>query len=706
MAASGISRADEALAADAGLSSSRPRTSDSRSTRNDATAADLDEWIVIDLTMAGRIESIDLHAIGVGFPARVPVEVDSRPHPVSTQPDNSGFVYSDFGVMRRAVTRVFDLIVGSIVLVLSLPVFLIAALAIKLDTPGPIFFRQTRVGQHRVHFQVTKFRKMPCDLPSQGPMITLRYDSRLSRVGRFLERTKLDELPQLLNVLRGHMSIVGPRPEIPMFVEHYPEMWSTVLSVKPGLFSPATIDGRNESELYPPGDYDIEAYYVDSILPRKLHMDAKFSQRGSLMRDGWILVRGVLVAIFGAVTWRVVVARRFQAFQLGILTVLGISSMLAALMLTGRALSSPHASHALVLTTLGTPLVLLAFRIPMSHPASMSTVDIGRCVMTVLASVALVIVGLGVIGRQDVDGTVAVVFGFAFFGALMGYKILVHRTTLRFGTDASRRLSRRLVVAAFVLAPLAVVAAMIALHGVSAFTGPRGARYVILVVLAAVIRPGLLLLLPSPQVRPGNANWFMKESPRIWAASAAGSAIILMLAMVLRRWDIAAEDLVAEVLVFAAAMSAFGLWQNARQVRSADRTVPYPGEAEIRDATLLVVGLRVNLSAYVEFLDSGAIGRYRILGLMIPNEADRAMAMGGRRIVGSIADLPQILPTLPVDRVVVLSDGLAERDILLVQGIAARHDRLYVEVKLAPDLVSTGTVAEIGQIPEGSTSGR
>ena len=141
------------------------------------------------------------------------------------------------GLPWLASKRAFDLVIASAGLLIAAPLFLAIAIAIKRDSPGPVFFRQLRVGRKRRPFSMWKFRKMPDDLPEQGPMLTTRNDQRLTRVGYWLERTKLDELPQLLNVLCGEMSVIGPRPEVEKFVDSAsPELWDQVLSVKPGSF--------------------------------------------------------------------------------------------------------------------------------------------------------------------------------------------------------------------------------------------------------------------------------------------------------------------------------------------------------------------------------------------------------------------------------------------------------------------------------------
>jgi len=162
-----------------------------------------------------------------------------------------------------------------------------------------VFFRQVRIGRKRRPFAMWKFRKMPDDLPEQGPMLTARNDERLTRVGYWLERTKLDELPQLLNVLAGEMSVVGPRPEVQKFVDRgLSELWDRVLSVKPGIFGPNQIRYRNEAELYPPG-CDMEAYYLEHLLPDKLAVDARYAGSANPFGDVSLLVRGVLASAFG-----------------------------------------------------------------------------------------------------------------------------------------------------------------------------------------------------------------------------------------------------------------------------------------------------------------------------------------------------------------------------------------------------------------------
>jgi lipopolysaccharide/colanic/teichoic acid biosynthesis glycosyltransferase len=190
--------------------------------------------------------------------------------------------------------RVFDIVIATLGIVVAAPLFAGIALAIKIDSRGPVFFKQVRVGKKRHLFAMWKFRKMPHEMPEQGPMLTSRNDGRLTRVGYWLERTKLDELPQLLNVLASEMSVVGPRPEVTKFVDRTtPELWDQALSVKPGIFGPNQIRYRNEADLYPKDCEDLEAFYLHEILPAKLEVDAAYAQRSNVLRDLWLLARGV-----------------------------------------------------------------------------------------------------------------------------------------------------------------------------------------------------------------------------------------------------------------------------------------------------------------------------------------------------------------------------------------------------------------------------
>ncbi len=185
----------------------------------------------------------------------------------------------------------FDLLGASLALLLLSPLMLAIAAAIKLDSRGPVFFRQQRVGRHGVPFRIHKFRTMVADAPQRGPALTVGDDARITRTGRWLRRTRLDELPQLIDVLAGHMSLVGPRPELPKYVAQYPaSLRERALSVRPGITDPSSLLYLDESAQLARAA-DPEREYIEVILPRKLQCAADYAEQSSLRSDLGVLVR-------------------------------------------------------------------------------------------------------------------------------------------------------------------------------------------------------------------------------------------------------------------------------------------------------------------------------------------------------------------------------------------------------------------------------
>lgn len=186
--------------------------------------------------------------------------------------------------------RLFDVLAAAGGLILLAPAMLAIALWIRLDSPGPALFRQRRVGRYGRHFEIYKFRTM-ADRPDVGRQLTVGPDPRITRAGRFLRRTKLDELPQLLNVLEGTMSLVGPRPEVPRYVDRYPPaVRQAVLSVAPGITDLAAILYKDENDILGRAN-DPEQAYVETILPVKLEYYQRYVRDRSFWLDLRIIFR-------------------------------------------------------------------------------------------------------------------------------------------------------------------------------------------------------------------------------------------------------------------------------------------------------------------------------------------------------------------------------------------------------------------------------
>jgi lipopolysaccharide/colanic/teichoic acid biosynthesis glycosyltransferase len=182
------------------------------------------------------------------------------------------------------IKRFFDFGSALIGLILLSPLFAVIAVLITLDSPGPVFFLQERVGKRGSMFRILKFRTM-CVNAEKGGQITVGHDARVTRLGHTLRRLKLDELPQLINVLRGEMSLVGPRPEVPRYVACYPEdVRKTVLSVSPGLTDWASIEFRDENAILGRAR-DPERAYIEEILPVKLDYYVRYVRQRSFLMD-------------------------------------------------------------------------------------------------------------------------------------------------------------------------------------------------------------------------------------------------------------------------------------------------------------------------------------------------------------------------------------------------------------------------------------
>lgn len=205
---------------------------------------------------------------------------------------NSSFALRANAASRRAI----DVVAAVIGLILVAPVMVLIAIAVRAETPGPVLFSQPRLGRNGKQFQIYKFRKFHHDADPSGCGVTLRDDPRMTAVGRILERTKLDELPQLWNILLGDMSVVGPRPETLQFAECFTGRYRDVLDHRPGLFGPSQTLFRNEGLLYPT-DYDPHEFYRTVLFPAKGDIDLAYYARRSVTSDLLWMGRGLRVTI-------------------------------------------------------------------------------------------------------------------------------------------------------------------------------------------------------------------------------------------------------------------------------------------------------------------------------------------------------------------------------------------------------------------------
>ncbi len=197
-------------------------------------------------------------------------------------------MYRSFG------KRVFDLTASVLGLALLSPLFVIIAILIKFSSKGPVFFVQKRMGRDFKEFNLYKFRSMVADAPKKGLQITSGDDPRITKIGRFIRKTKIDELPQLINVIKGEMSLVGPRPEVKKYVELKKDEYKKVLSVRPGITDLAAIEFRDEEKLLQ-GYKNKEKAYINEILPRKIALYNKYIDNISFISDIKIILQTLRV---------------------------------------------------------------------------------------------------------------------------------------------------------------------------------------------------------------------------------------------------------------------------------------------------------------------------------------------------------------------------------------------------------------------------
>lgn len=199
---------------------------------------------------------------------------------------------------KRGIPRFIEMILALGGLVISSPLLFLTAMLIRATSPGPIIFRQQRVGRFGKGFELLKFRSMLIE--NEGPQVTAKGDARVTRIGRLLRKSKLDELPELWNVARGDLSLVGPRPEVPKYVNLKNPLWQSVLEARPGITDPVTLRLRNEEELLAGCEGDPERFYLNNLQPYKLLGYVKYLRKRTWRSDLDVLLVTIFAIIFSA----------------------------------------------------------------------------------------------------------------------------------------------------------------------------------------------------------------------------------------------------------------------------------------------------------------------------------------------------------------------------------------------------------------------
>ncbi len=317
--------------------------------------------------------------------------------------------------------RAMDLFLAVSGLIVGAPLMALIALAIKLDSPGRVIFSQKRLGRNGEIFRIHKFRKFPDTWGDKGSGVTVAGDARMTRLGRFLERSKFDEIPQLWNILKGEMSFVGPRPESLHFADLFKGEFTRVHDFVPGIFGPNQVAYRNESEMYPP-DRDPEQFYREELFPAKARNDIEYFSRSNVFSDFSWIVRGLWCSITEAVNWRRLIRNRGVHIAHD-LVMIQIAWLLANLI---RFEGLPKGSHweVFVAGTWLLPLIFLpvlfltgTYRQPVRHYSLNGIVRLGIANLTAVSIAALIIMAFVDRSASMMIGPLTVMFGFMLMTA-------------------------------------------------------------------------------------------------------------------------------------------------------------------------------------------------------------------------------------------------------------------------------------------------
>ncbi len=574
------------------------------------------------------------------------------------------------GTLKRA----FDLIGASLILICAAPLFALIGIVIKLDSRGPIFFRQTRVGRGGALFSMFKFRKMPVDLPKQGPMLTRRSDPRLTKAGRWLERTKFDELPQLMNVVLGHMSLIGPRPEVPKFVDMKDPRWQVVLSVRPGLFGLSQNSGRNESSLYPEDCDDLEAFYREHILPGKLVTDSIYVRNSGVLYDIKLLIQGIMVSVFGTVTGSTL---RSHGPQMGMLLadmVAALVSLEFAFFLTGggrlRAPDSPGFWSLLATAGIARGVLFMVTGIYRRRPHSLTSTDLVRILQSVAYGSCLMI-GVGILLRIEIPRAVLLLDALAL-SAIMIAKAYGVRQMLR-----AHRV--HVPLAPWKAAAIVGGATLVDVFGLFLIIGSLAPaqlertsplRFAGLLLAVATMRLyGFFRygLLPPP---PG--RYLFSDSFRILRSAAVASLMFYMSDTIfytnLMTLPVLAAELAFAVFVTLGASRIAG-------TLSPGRPVQHLRAEAARRPRILLVGIGPEAEFFLSYIEHHPGEKPVVVGMLDTRPGDpRAQTINGVSVIGGLPQLGAILEAQTLDRVIYFQSAVTQKQRAELQEVCRKHD--------------------------------
>ncbi len=456
------------------------------------------------------------------------------------------------------------------------------------------------------------------------------------------------------------MSVVGPRPELPKFVEIYPEQWDQVLSVKPGIFGPNQLTNRNESELFPRDCKDVEAFYAKELLPEKLRIDAAYARARGFWLNLSLLMRCVIASLFGSITLETLAVRRWQIANTLVLTLMGAAGMTLANHLTHE-LTNAHWATLTILAAAGVKLVcLVGFKVPKALATSMTADDFLRLCWCSAASSALLVCFLMFTENRGI-GRLLLLIDWAFFTTtLVIYKLMLYRFYVTFFLQKSRYLTSWLMGASLIVAPLSMFLAMSLRRGPRIWIEGNPSLECLTLLLATIVRPLILIVRPV-RTFPSSAAWLIKEWRRLLVGTVIGSCFIVCLTVLLNRRDLSRSEMILDSILYLGIMTLVALRYNS----AAQHALPEMDNVGIpqHKQRILIVGEGLELSAYISALTTLPEHQFEVVGIITPHRWHRTNTVGEYAILGEVSDIPDVVRDFGVTRILALKSTMRKIDL-------------------------------------------
>lgn len=568
-------------------------------------------------------------------------------------------------------------------LVLS-PFLLLLMAAIVIESPGwPLFF-QRRIGVGGRPFRLIKLRKMPSTVPPDGKGITTQNDIRLTRMGRFMERFKLDEIPQLINILLGDMSLVGPRPEIPRFTKYYPDKWEKVLTVRPGLIGYSQIKVPHENDLYPPNCLHHEQVYIETILPEKLDTEIEYIQRKSTQLDAYVFFWVSYALLTKTITLRWFMVHFLHLFVLVADTLISCASLTLGFFLVHPQFiignMQSNLSVSLLVSLAIRPVVFHLFgqhRQPISSLISLHSFF--RIIQASLYSSLAIMVTMVIFFDRDLIIRAHVIDFFLTPSFLIGARIfyvLVHDAIREKKTFASWLLVLKhfLLMASYGFLGFLTfwMAFIIRIQGVFLERLIPHWRISLFVVL---IRAALSYFMWPPNAKTWS-SFVRKDVINNIQVSLLGTGLIFFVYQVLEIKWYSRSSLLLDALFFSILTSTISLvWCLPRFARE-NTHKPY---------RILIYGTSISAELLLHNLQNDRDERVECLGVISDVEWKRFSTLGGIKIAGSFSDLPALIELKKPHALVVWRDEVPSGRYGDLEEICNQYG---IKILLSPSLQS------------------